>query len=338
MPHTYLSADNDIIDLSIVIVSFNTRDVTRQCLEHVRKHAAAVRHEVLVVDNASGDGSADMVAAEFPAAHLIRSDKNRGFAGGNNPAMKIARGRYILLLNSDAFLSEGALEKTLQYMDDHPDTGVLGCKLTDPDGTMQASARMLPGPLNKILHITGLAARFPGSKFFGRVDYTWWDHSEPRTVGWVVGAYFLIRRETMEDIGVLDEQYFLYFEEIDYCLTARRAGWEVVFYPHAEIVHIGGQSTVKVPGKISSKGRQMISVRLTSEFRYYRKMYGWLRLLSIVIIEWGWNATVFVKNFLSRSSKADYKMDEARMMIQLIRRTLREDRWGSGPVNKGGNS
>ena len=338
MPHSYPSADNEIIDVSIVIVSFNTRDVTRQCLEHVRKHAAAVKHEVLVVDNASVDGSADMVAAEFPEARLIRSDENRGFAGGNNPAMKIARGRYILLLNSDAFLSEGALEKTLQYMDDHPDTGVLGCKLTDPDGTMQASARMLPGPLNKILHITGLAARFPGSKFFGRVDYTWWDHSEPRTVGWVVGAYFLIRRETMENIGVLDERYFLYFEEIDYCLTARRAGWEVVFYPHAEIVHIGGQSTIKVPGKISAKGRQMISIRLTSEFRYYRKMYGWLRLLSIVIIESGWNATVFVKNYLSRSSKAAYKLDEARMMIQLIRRILREDRRGKGLADKGGKS
>jgi GT2 family glycosyltransferase len=282
VPLTYPSADNDIIDVSIVIVSFNTRDVTRQCLEHVRKHAAAVRHEVLVVDNASVDRSADMVAAEFPEVHLIRSDDNRGFAGGNNPAMKIARGRYILLLNSDAFLSEGALEKTLQYMDDHPDTGVLGCKLTDPDGTMQASARMLPGPLNKILHITGLAARFPGSKFFGRVDYTWWDHSEPRTVGWVVGAFFLIRRETMESIGVLDERYFLYFEEIDYCLTARRAGWKVVFYPHAEIVHIGGQSAVKVPGKISAKGRQMVSIRLTSEFRYYRKMYGWLASSGII--------------------------------------------------------
>ena len=338
MPHRSLSVDDGIIDVSIVIVSFNTRDVTRQCLEHVQKHAAGVRQEVFVVDNASTDGSADMVAAEFPGAHLIRSDENRGFAGGNNPAMKIARGRYILLLNSDAFLAESALKKTIRYLDDHPNIGVLGCKLTNPDGTMQPSARMLPGPWNKILHITGLAARFPGSKFFGRVDYTWWDHSEPRTVGWVVGAYFLIRRETMENIGLLDERYFLYFEEIDYCLTARRAGWEVVFYPHAKIVHIGGQSTVKVPGKISAKGRQMISIRLTSEFRYYRKMYGWLRLLSIVIIESGWNATVFVKNFLSRSSEAAYKMDEARMMIQLIRRTIREDRWGSGSAGKGGKS
>ena len=338
MAHNTSNLADNSIDISIVIVSFNTRDLTRRGLEHVHTHAAAVSYEVLVVDNASDDGSPDMVAAEFPWVKLIRLDENRGFAGGNNPAMKIARGRYILLLNSDAFLAGGVLEKTIRYLDDHPTIGVLGCKLTDPDGTMQPSARMLPGPLNKILHITGLAARFPGSKFFGRVDYTWWDHAEPRSVGWVVGAFFLIRRETMDNIGMLDERYFLYFEEIDYCLTAQRAGWEVVFYPHAEIVHIGGQSTVKVPGKISAKGRQMISVRLTSEFRYYRKMYGWLPLLFIVIIEAGWNAAVLIKNFLSRSSEAAYKMDEARTMIQLIRRTLREDRWGSGQADKGGNA
>ncbi|MBW2706906.1 MAG: glycosyltransferase family 2 protein [Deltaproteobacteria bacterium] len=332
MPHTDLSVDNEIIDVSIVIVSFNTKDVTRQCLEHVRKHAAAVKHEVLVVDNASGDGSADMVAAEFPEAHLIRSDENKGFAGGNNPAMKIARGRYILLLNSDAFLAEGVLEKTIQYMDDHPDAGVLGCKLTDPDGTMQPSARMQPGPLNKILHITGLAARFSKSKFFGRVDYTWWDHDEPKRVGWVVGAYFLIRRETMEKVGVLDERYFLYFEEIDYCLSARRTGLDVVFYPHARVIHLGGQSSVKTGQRVSAKGRQMIAIRITSEFRFYRKLHGWMHVLFSAGIELIWNGIVYLKNSFRRSPAAAAKKNEAKMMIELIFRTLREDNWGRGVV------
>jgi len=318
------------MDVSIVIVSFNTKEVTRQCLEYVQKHAAAVRHEVLVVDNASEDGSADMVAAEFPRAHLIRQDENKGFAGGNNPAMKIARGRYVLLLNSDAFLAEGVLPKTIEYMDEHPDIGVLGCKLTDPDGTMQPSARMLPGPLNKILHITGLAARFSKSKFFGRIDYTWWDHSEPKPVGWVVGAYFLIRRQTMEDIGVLDDRYFLYFEEIDYCLSARRAGWDVVFYPYASVIHLGGQSSVKTGERVSAKGRQMIAIRITSEFRYYRKLYGWLHVLLSAGIELKWNGIIFVRNLLSRSAAAAYKRDEARTIIKLIIRALWEDNWGRG--------
>jgi GT2 family glycosyltransferase len=330
VPDIHTNTNDNPIDVSIVIVSFNTRDVTRQCLEFVRQHAAAVRHEVLVVDNASGDGSADMVAAEFPRAQLIRSPENKGFAGGNNPAMKIARGRYILLLNSDAFLAEGVLEKTIDYMDDHPHIGVLGCKLTDPDGTLQPSARMLPGPLNKILHITGLAAHFPKSKFFGRVDYTWWDHSEPRSVGWVVGAYFLIRRETMEDIGLLDDRYFLYFEEIDYCLSARRAGWDVIFYPYASVIHLGGQSSLKTGKRVSAKGRQIVAIRITSEFRYYRKMYGWLRVLLAAGIELIWNQVVYAKNLFSRSSSAAQKRDQAGMIIELIIRTLREDRWGRG--------
>ena len=285
---------------------------------------------MLVVDNASDDGSADMVAAEFPRAQLIRSPENKGFAGGNNPAMKIARGRYILLLNSDAFLAEGVLEKTIHYMDDHPHIGVLGCKLTDPDGTLQPSARMLPGPLNKIFHITGLAAHFPKSKFFGRVDYTWWDHSEPRSVGWVVGAYFIIRRQTMEDIGVLDDRYFLYFEEIDYCLSARRAGWDVVFYPYASVIHLGGQSSLKTGKRVSAKGRQIVAIRITSEFRYYRKMYGWLHVLLAAGIELIWNQVVYAKNLFSRSSSAAQKRDQAGMIIELIIQTLQKDRWGRG--------
>ena len=329
---------DDPVDVSIVIVSFNTRDVTRRCLEHVRRHAAGVGHEVLVVDNASDDGSADMVATEFPEVRLIRQDRNRGFAGGNNPAMGVARGRYILLLNSDAFLAEGVLEKTLRYMEDHPDIGVLGCKLTDPDGTMQPSARMLPGPLNKILHITGLAARFPGSRFFGRVDYTWWDHSEPRSVGWVVGAYFLIRRDTVQDIGVLDERYFLYFEEIDYCLSARRAGWEVVFFPHAQVVHLGGQSSVNTGRRVSAKGRQMVAIRITSEFRFYRKLYGRMHVMLSAGIELAWNGLVYVKNSFRRSAAAAVKKQEARMVIDLITHTLREDNWGKGPAEGRGNA
>ena len=321
---------DNTVDVSIVIVSFNTKEVTRQCLEHVQRHAAGIRHEVFVVDNASTDGSADMVQVEFPWVQLIRLDKNRGFAGGNNPAMEKASGRYVLLLNSDAFLAESVLEKTIQYMEDHPAIGVLGCKLTDPDGTMQPSARMLPGPVNKVLHITGLAARFSKSKFFGRVDYTWWDHSQPKPVGWVVGAYFLIRRETMEAIGVLDERYFLYFEEIDYCLSARRAGWEVVFYPHASVIHLGGQSSVKTGERVSAKGRQMIAIRITSEYRFYRKLYGRLHVLLAAGIELTWNTAVYLRNALSSSAVAGAKRDEAKTVMQLIVKILWTDSWGRG--------
>lgn len=319
------------IDISIVIVSYNTRDLTRQCLEKVEKYTEDLSCEVFVVDNASTDGSAAMVAAKFPWVKLIELPENKGFAGGNNPAMGKASGRYVLLLNSDAFLDEGVLANTIDYMDRHPNIGILGCRLTNADGSMQPSARMLPSPLNKLLHITGLAARFPRSRFWGRVDFSWWDHRRPRSVGWVVGAYFLIRKEVMDAIGFLDERYFLYFEEIDYCLSARRAGWDVVFYPYAAVVHLGGQSAAKTSAAISSKGRQMIGIRLTSEFRYYRKCYGLVFVLIAALIESIWNLVIWGRNHLRSGTAALEKRTAARRMIQLILQTLRNDHWGRGP-------
>ena len=318
------------VDVSIIIVSFNTKEHTRKCIECVRAFASGVSNEVFVVDNASRDGSADMIASEFKWARLIRLTENRGFAGGNNVAMKLAAGRYTLLLNSDAFLAENVLSDTVKYMDQNKKIGVLGCKLTNPDGSLQPSARMLPCPLNKLLHITGLASHFPKSHFFGRVDFSWWDHSTPKSVGWVVGAFFLIKRETMKEIGFLDELYFLYFEEIDYCLNARRSGWDVVFYPYAQVVHLGGQSTISSHSQVTSKGKQMLSIRITSEFRYYRKWYGMFSLLVSAFIELGWNMLVFTRNLLRFSSDAVYKREEASTVIRMIITILLKDRMGKG--------
>jgi len=324
------NSGEDRPDVSIIVVSFNTCDVTRRCLQHVQEYATEVRHEVYVVDNASTDGSADMVARDFPWVHLIRMSENKGFAAGNNVAIKKASGRYLLLLNSDAFLNQGVLADTIHYMDRNPATGVLGCKLTCPDGSMQASARMLPSALNKILHVTGLAARFPKSPFFGRVDYTWWNHSEPRSVGWVVGAYFLIRASMTKEVGFIDERYFLYFEEIDYCLAVRKAGWDVVFYPYAEVVHLGGQSAVATDQPVSGRGRQLNPTRVKSEYRYWRKFHGWSRVLTVAAIEFFWDLIVLLKNGFANSAKAQHKRKEAMAGMKLIFSTLWNDRLGKG--------
>jgi GT2 family glycosyltransferase len=310
------------IDISVVIVSFNTCDLTRQCLGCIRDHGGEVNHEVIVVDNASTDGSADMIAREFPEVTLIRQAVNKGFAGGNVPGMTQAKGRYILLLNSDAFIGEGVLSKTLAYMDANPRVGILGCRLTNPDGTLQPSARSLPGPINKFLHLSGLAARFPASRILGKGDYTWWDHSTPRKVGWVVGAFFMIRRRTMEELGVLDEGYFLYFEEIDYCLSARRRYWDVVFYPDASVVHLGGQSTLKTPGRISTGGRQNLAIRIASECRYYKKCHGPVRLLAAMGVEYLWNALIRLKHTLAPRKGSDQKIADASAVMALIMEEL----------------
>lgn len=316
-------------DVSIVIVSYNTAALTRQCLETVEACAGGLRCEVIVVDNASCDGSADMVAAEFPRVRLIRLAKNRGFAGGNNPGIRAAAGRYVLLLNSDAFLSPGALQSAVSCMEAHPGAGVLGCRLTNPDGSLQPSARMLPGPLNKILHISGLASRFPKSRFFGRVDFSWWDHGCLRSVGWVVGAFFMIRRSVIEQIGGLDERYFLYFEEIDFCRTARRAGWDVVFFPGASVVHLGGQSSAGATERRTASGSQLTGIRITSELRYYRKWFGPAGALLIAGIEILWNAVVWCRNALRRSDLGAFRRQEAAAMIALLATALVRQKLGA---------
>lgn len=324
-----MAENNPAPDISIVIVSFNTAALTRQCLEKAQACATDLRCEVIVVDNASHDGSADMVAAEFPQVRLIRLAANRGFAGGNNQGIRVASGRYILLLNSDAFLVPGVLENTVSYMNAKPGIGVLGCKLTNPDGSLQPSARMLPGPLNKILHISGLSSRFPKSRFFGRVDFSWWDHASPRRVGWVVGAFFMIRRTVVEQIGGLDERYFLYFEEIDFCRTARRAGWDVVFYPGASVVHLGGQSSTGSTERRSASGSQLTGIRITSELRYYRKWSGPAAAFAIAGMEIGWNAVVWCRNIFRRCELGAFRRREAAAMIALIATTLVRKRLGA---------
>ena len=324
-----MTDDSQKPDVSIVIVSFNTASLTRQCLEKAQACKGKLSCEVIVVDNASHDGSANMVATEFPQVRLIRLATNRGFAGGNNPGIRAAAGKYILLLNSDAFLVQGVLENTVAYMDANPGIGVLGCKLTNPDGSLQPSARMLPGPLNKILHISGRASRFPTSRFFGRIDFSWWDHSTPRSVGWVVGAFFMIRHVVVEQIGGLDERYFLYFEEIDFCRTARRAGWDVLFYPFASVVHLGGQSSAGTSERRSVSGSQLTGIRITSELRYYRKWFGPAPALLMAGIEISWNAVVWLRNLFRRSELGAFRRQEAAAMIGLIASTLVRNKLGA---------
>lgn len=323
---------NPGVDLSIIIVSYNTRSTTRKCLEVLECHRPTRSFEVILVDNASTDGSADMVERDFPWVRLVRLSSNKGFAGGNNEGIRRSAGRYVLLLNSDAFVGESVIDSSIEYMEKNPSIGVLGCTLTGEDGSMQASARMLPCITNKVLSLTGLAKRFPRSRIFGRVDYTWWDHSHPLKVGWVVGAYFLIRREVLERVGMLDERYFLYFEEVDFCRAVATAGWDVVYYPHARVVHLGGQSIVTSGKNVSSSGRQLIEHRIKSELRYYRKWDGIATVVLAALVEIVWNAVVFLKNLPGRSDKARIKRDASLTVIRLVSTILVRDRLGKGAM------
>ena len=261
--------------VSVVVVSFNTRDILRECLARLANEIRALAAEVIVVDNHSRDGSADRVAQEFPDFVLIRSDTNLGFAAGNNAAFARARGRYIVLVNPDALLAPGALARAVAHMEAAPRVGAAGGRLEDPRGVMQPSGRLFPSLLNEWLVMSGLAARFPGSRFFGRFDRTWADPSAAARVDWVPGAFTILRRSALDQVGHFDERFFLYYEEVDLCRRMAQAGFEIWYWPDVQVSHVGGASSKTLTDQdYSQAGSQLTLWRMRSGLLYWRKHHG----------------------------------------------------------------
>jgi len=232
-----------MLDVSIIIVNWNTRDILRNCLQSVYEQAGKVNFEVIVVDNASTDDSAQMVKTEFPHVILIENSENKGFAAANNQGIAVARGRYVLLLNSDTVIQSNAIAKTVSFADAHPDAAVVSCRVLNPDRTLQPTCFMFPSILNMLLSTSYLYKLFPKSKFFGRERMTWWNRNDIREVDVVTGCFMLVRQDAIKKVGSLDEQFFMYGEETDWCYRFKRAGWKVMFTPVCEIIHLGGQSS-----------------------------------------------------------------------------------------------
>ena len=246
---------NDKIDLSIVIVSYNVRELLARCLESVSSSRFKVQGsnlkpetlnlELFVVDNASRDGSAAMVRERFPRMHLIENAENRGFAAANNQAFPLTRGRYVLMLNPDTEVRAGALETLVVFMDAHASrrAGACGGKLVYGDGALQHSAFAFPSLAQIFLDFFPLNWRLTESRLNGRYPRAWYARGVPFQIDHPLGADFLVRREVAEQIGWLDDQFFIYCEEIDWAMRIKRAGWEIWCVPQAEIVHHEAQST-----------------------------------------------------------------------------------------------
>jgi GT2 family glycosyltransferase len=237
-------------DVSIIVVNWNTKDLVRDCLASVYRQTKHITFEVIVVDNGSHDGSGEMIKTEFPQAILIENPDNKGFAAANNQAMAVATGRYLLLLNSDTVVLNNAIHKTVSFADAHPEAAVVGCRILNPDREVQPTCFMFPSLLNTLLSSTYLYKLFPKSKFFGREHMTWWSRDCVREVEVVTGCFMLVRRKAIEQVGVMDERFFVYGEETDWCYRFRKAGWKVLFTPHAEIIHLCGASTRQVKSEM----------------------------------------------------------------------------------------
>jgi N-acetylglucosaminyl-diphospho-decaprenol L-rhamnosyltransferase len=222
-------------DVSVVVVTFNSRAWIERCLESV------AGHETIVVDNGSTDGTPDLVREKFPDVRLVEQG-NVGMGAGNNAGMRIASGRYFLLLNSDAWVLGDAVEQLVRFADEHPDAAVVGPRLLYPDGTLQRSARGFPTVWRLATEYLFLRKLAPRSRALNAFYAGGFEHDEVRNVDWLFGACLLVRRDAADEIGLFDEDFFMFSEETDWAYRFHQAGWKVYFLPSAEAVHVGGGS------------------------------------------------------------------------------------------------
>jgi GT2 family glycosyltransferase len=233
-------------DLSIIIVNYRTYELTRQTIDSVINKKPTFTYDIYVVDNASCDGSLQKLQEDF--AHqdyikFIENTDNRGFAHANNLAIKKSSSEYVLLLNSDTQIQKDCLSECLNYMEAVPEIGALGCKILLPDGALdKAGKRSFPDVTVSFYRMTGLSFLFPRSKRFGRYNLMYLDENKTHEVDSLSGAFMMVRREAVEEVGLLDENFFMYGEDIDWCYRFKESGWKVVYYGRAEIIHYKGGS------------------------------------------------------------------------------------------------
>ncbi len=257
------------MDLSIIIVTYNSRAPVERCLASLERHPASGLAETIVVDNASSDGTAETVRGRFPGVRVVANAENRGYSRGVNQGIHSSTGRLILILNPDIVVGEGSIDRLASFMAEHPDAGIAGAKLVYPDGTLQYSARAFYTPSALLFRRTVLGRMFPRAKPLR--DHLLMDdgHAVSREVDWIIGACMLVRRAALEQVGAMDERFFLYFEDLDWCYRMKQRGWKVCYVPDSVMVHTYERSSAR------SVFRKPFIIHILSLLRYYEK---WNRL------------------------------------------------------------
>ncbi|MGQ9921891.1 MAG: glycosyltransferase family 2 protein [Desulfobacca sp.] len=314
--------------ISVIIVSYNTSQLLHACLTSLVEANSSHEVEIFVVDNDSRDDSVAMVRRHFPQVRLIANRQNLGFAAANNQAYQEISGNYIVLLNPDARLQPGSLDRIVDFMEAHPEVGICGGRVVNSQGQLEPSARRFPNSLFKFLIISGLSDRFAHSRFFARADYKYFDHQTPLAVDWVPGTFTILRRAMLDQIGFFDDRFFLYYEETDLCLRAKRAGWQVYFFPGAEVVHVGGAcSKTRKDLQLDLGGSQLLKFRLRSELLYFRKNFGLGALLANAGVEMAFHLLRCLVNMWPGEEyqrKRQYSLAILRHCLQ----ALRDTHWG----------
>ncbi|MBI4457435.1 glycosyltransferase family 2 protein [Candidatus Uhrbacteria bacterium] len=256
--------------LSIIILDYKSRGLVRQCIKTINLFAPKCDYEVIVVDNDSGQGTGAMVRREFPDVVMIDNPANVGFAAGNNVGIRRAKGRYVLIMNPDITVRPGAIDDMMAYMEAHADIGVLGPRLVHPDGSIDMSCYRYPTPLIPAYRRTPLGKLPAGRKALSRYLMDDFDHRETREVDWLLGAVLLVRRSAIDKVGLLDERYFLYFEDTDWCRRFWKAGFRVVYYTGVEMVHYHERLSAK-GSWVTGLFRKATRIHIASCIKYFQK-------------------------------------------------------------------
>ena len=285
------------LDLSICIVNWNAESFLVDCLNSILKAQPTLDYELVVVDNASTDQSVRRVKDLFPQVHLIVSEKNGGFAAANNLALKEAAGRHLLLLNPDTLVMPRSLEAMVEFMDSNQEAGACGCRLFHPEtGRVEASARPRVTLPALLWHLSYLDLLFPASRVFNKYRLTYLSASKPQPVDWITGACLMVRNKIFRDVGSLDENMFMYWEDAEWCYRMKRAGWDIYYLPLVKIAHYRGQSSrMRTKTQVTSLSGWATRQYTASLIYFYYKHFGKGRaqLLRLIII-----ATSILKAFL----------------------------------------
>jgi GT2 family glycosyltransferase len=267
-----------MVDVSIIIVSWNTKELLLKCLNSLTCRVPRFPTEIIVVDNASRDGSPEAVQRYFPDIQLIRNDENLGFAKANNIGIKQSTGRYVCLVNSDVMVHEDCIDRMCEYMDHHPSTGMIGPKMLNPDLTLQASARRFPSLWNSFCEAFFLHRIFPRSGLFNNDDMAYWPYDSVCRVDVLVGCFWMVRKEAIDQVGLLDEDFFMYAEDLDWCRRFIRGSWDVIYFPHSQAIHYGGGSSESSPTRFFVE-------RQRANLKYWKKQHSLpTRVVFILII------------------------------------------------------
>lgn len=257
------------MDISLILINHNSNELLNGCLSSVKRMGKDITFETIVVDNASTDGSIEMVKTFYPEVKLIKNLINLGFGRANNLGIQLAKGKYMLLLNNDTKLKNDALMIMASFLKNNPKAGIVTCKLVEPDDTIQHNCRSFPlTPFDTMFGRASLLSKiFPNNPITRRNTLSDWDYNFPRQVDWVSGACMMVRREVFDQIGLLDENFFMYWEDTDLCKRASDAGWQIWFTPNAEIIHYTGQGG----------GKRSLQLKLYTIYQMHRSAYYYFR-------------------------------------------------------------